>query len=69
MVEDKDGDLQKGEYIVISPNGSITRSVCPYVCADRELPEEFCKAWQSISDPSKCYLKDTRIASDAIKIQ
>jgi hypothetical protein len=66
MIEDKDGELQAGEYTVIDPAGSVTRANCPYVCADRGLPAEHCKSWQSASEKQLCYLQDTRIPSDAM---
>ena len=68
MREDKDGDLQPGEYTVIDTKGGTTRAHCPYVCADRGLPPEHCKAWESASDKTLCYLQDTRIHSDAVPL-
>ena len=59
--------LTAGTYIVIDPKGSITRSFCPYTCADRGLEKKHCKAWKSNREPDKCYLQDTRIPSDAVK--
>lgn len=67
MTEDVDGDLKTGEYIVVSPNGSITRALCPYTCEMRGLPPEHCKTWPSKSNPSECYIQDTRIASEAVE--
>lgn len=67
MKEDMDGRLEPGEYTVISPNGSITRSFCPYTCEMRGLPKEHCKAWKSVMNPELCYLQDTRITSAAVK--
>lgn len=69
MREDKDGDLQPGEYTVIDTKGGTTRAHCPYTCTDRGLPAEHCKAWQSASDKSLCYLQDTRIASAAVPLK
>ena len=66
MREDKDGDFQTGEYTVIDTKGATTRAHCPYTCADRGLAAEHCKAWQSASDKSLCYLQDKRIPTDAI---
>ncbi len=54
------------EYINIDPQGSITRSQCPYTCADRDIPKEHCKTWTSKSNPDDCYVQDTRIKSNAI---
>lgn len=65
MSEDTDGDLKSGEYIVISPNGSITRSICPYTCEMRGLPKDYCKTWKSITN-EECYVQDTRISSGAM---
>jgi hypothetical protein len=67
MRENQDGVLKVGEYIVISPNGSITRALCPYTCEMRGLPREHCKAWKSVSIKNECYLQDTRIPSEAIR--
>lgn len=67
--EDKDGALQPGEYTVIDTKGGTTRAHCPYTCADRGLPAEHCKSWQSASDKSLCYLQDTRIPSEAIPLK
>jgi hypothetical protein len=67
MRENTDGILKEGEYIIISPNGSITRALCPYTCEMRGLPEKHCRSWKSISIVNECYLQDTRIPSEAIK--
>lgn len=67
MTEDKDGVLVAGEYEVISTNGSITRSKCPYTCEMRGLPKQYCKTWQSLKDKELCYVQDTRIPSNAIE--
>lgn len=67
MEEDRDGELLAYEYEVISPNGSITRSFCPYTCEDRDLPRERCREWQSKLDPQKCYVQDLALPSNAIR--
>jgi hypothetical protein len=67
MRENTDGILKKGEYIVISPNGSMTRALCPYTCEMRGLPEAHCKSWKSLSNVNECYLQDTRVPSEAVK--
>lgn len=67
MKEDADGELIPGEYTVISPNGSITRALCPYTCDMRGLPKNSCKSWRSKSDSTQCYLQDTRIPSSAVE--
>lgn len=61
------GDLQRGEYEIIDLSGSVTRSFCPYTCADRGLAPANCKAWKSIQDPDKCYVRDTRLPSNAFQ--
>lgn len=68
MKENTDGILKSGEYEVISTNGSISRSVCPYTCEMRGLPKQYCRAWPSKQDPSRCYLEDTRIPSSAVPL-
>jgi hypothetical protein len=67
MTEDVDGELSAGEFTVISPNGSITRALCPYSCDMRGLPKNFCKSWRSKSASTLCYLQDTRIPSSAVE--
>ena len=67
MTENKDGDLKSNEYEVISTNGAITRAFCPYTCAMRELPSSHCRTWRSQTEPSKCYVEDTRLKTDAIR--
>lgn len=52
---------------VISPNGALTRKVCPYTCEDRELPKQHCKTWRS-KDNISCYVWDTRLPQDAVPI-
>lgn len=69
MHEDVDGTLKKDEYVVISMNGSITRALCPYTCEMRGLPREKCREWQSVNDPSKCYVQDTTLPSDAVPFE
>ena len=69
MQEDKDGILKPGEYIVISPNGAVTRAFCPYTCSDRGLSKENCKTWSSISNPNECYVWDTRLPNDVVPIR
>lgn len=68
MVEDTDGDPQPGEFEVISSNGGITRALCPYTCAMRGIPKGACRAWHSSADPSRCYVQDLRLPSDAIPL-
>ena len=65
MIEDTDGELGANEYIVISPNGSITRAHCPYTCEMRGLPAEHCKTWKSVTN-DECYVQDLRIPSNAM---
>ena len=67
MKEDQDGNLDKGEYEIISTNGSITRALCPYTCEMRGLPQKTCKSWQSKQDKTMCYVQDTTIATQAIQ--
>ena len=69
MREDVDGNLQHGEYIKISPNGSITRALCPYSCNMRGIPQGNCKTWKSVQHPDQCYVQDTRIPSDAVPVR
>lgn len=59
-------DLTPGTYETVSTNGSITRALCPYTCDMRGLPKEHCKTWASKQEPSKCYVQDTRLQSNAI---
>ncbi len=68
MKEELDGTLEVGEYEIISPNGSITRALCPYGCEDRGIPKEFCKIWTSTKRKQECYVQDLRLKSEAIKI-
>lgn len=68
LQEDKDGVLKPNEYFKISPNGSITRSWCPYTCSMRNLSHKNCRTWQSKIDPTQCYVQDTRIPSDAVPV-
>ncbi len=67
MREDDDGDLRQGEFVRISPNGSITRALCPYSCEMRGLPVRYCKTWRSQMNPDECYVQDTRIQTDAVR--
>jgi hypothetical protein len=67
MVEDDDGYLAPNEYEVISTNGSISRSFCPYTCAMRGLETKDCKTWRSLNDPELCYVQDNRVPTNAIK--
>lgn len=64
MKPDTDGNLEKGEYEIITPNGAVTRAFCPYTCDMRGLPASRCKAWPSASEPEKCYVQDTSMPSD-----
>ena len=66
MIQDEDGNLQVNEFEIISPNGSITRGLCPYSCEMRGVSKQHCKTWQSAQNPSLCYVQDMRIPSDAI---
>ncbi len=66
MTENSNGDMKQGEYEVVSLNGSITRSFCPYTCEMRGLPKESCRTWPSNREKDKCYIQDTRLPSDAI---
>ncbi|MCB0360441.1 MAG: lipid-binding SYLF domain-containing protein, partial [Bdellovibrionales bacterium] len=59
------GPVQDNEYVIVDLTGSVTRSPCPYTCADRGLSQDQCRAWQSSQDASECYVRDLRIASDA----
>ena len=68
MKVDIDGEIRKGEFEKISTNGSITRGLCPYTCEMRALPKQYCKTWRSIVDPTKCYVQDTRIPSQAVLV-
>ena len=68
MTENKDGVLKQGEYEVISTNGSVTRSFCPYTCEMRGLPKQYCRTWKSVQEPDKCYVQDTRLPSEAVPI-
>ncbi|MFN8392567.1 MAG: hypothetical protein U0136_19900 [Bdellovibrionota bacterium] len=69
MREDDDGNLEQGEYEVISPNGSVTRALCPYTCEMRGLPKQQCITWKSASEPTKCYVQDRSIPSQAVPFQ
>ncbi len=61
-------EVGRGTYEVVSTNGSITRSLCPYTCEMHGLPRSHCRTWQSKQDPTRCYVQDTRIPSDAIHL-
>ncbi len=60
------GEMERDEYIIVDLTGSVTRSFCPYSCEERSLERSHCQTWQSIQDPSQCYVRDTRIPSGAI---
>ncbi len=66
MKEDKDGNLEPGEFEKISPNGSVTRALCPYTCEQRGLEAKNCKTWKSELDTTRCYVQDTRLPSNAV---
>lgn len=68
MQESQDGDLQPGQFEMISSNGGITRALCPYTCAMRGIPKGSCRMWHSQSDPTRCYVQDLRLPSDAIPL-
>ena len=67
MREDTDGTLEPNEYVKISPNGSITRALCPYTCEMRDIPKEYCRSWQSEMRKTECYVEDLRLGSKAIE--
>lgn len=69
MQEDTDGELNQNEYERVSTNDSITRALCPYTCDMRGLTQEICRSWKSLVDPSKCYVQDTRLPSNAIEFK
>ena len=53
---------------VMSLNGAVTRADCPYTCEMRSLPKEHCKTWVATSDPSLCYVWDTRLPQKAVRV-
>ncbi len=69
MKLDNNGLLEKDEYEFVSKNESIARALCPYNCVDRGLSSKDCRAWSSIQDPTKCYVQDLRLQSEAINFR
>jgi len=61
------GELERGEYEVIDLKGGLTRSYCPYTCADRGVEGKYCKTWKSVQNPELCYVQDTRLPSNAVQ--
>lgn len=68
-VENTGGELKENEYEVISTNDSIRRALCPYTCKMRGIPKSHCREWRSQINRQKCYVQDTSLPSEAVKLR